>query len=232
MDDIKFYEIGGSVRDRFLGINFSDVDYSVEAPSYEAMKAEIEKRGGKIYVETPEYVTIKANMVPMGACDFVLCRKDGAYRDSRHPESISIGNLYDDQCRRDFVLNSIAVGEDGTIYDPFNGREDIKNRLLRCVGDPEVRMKEDALRLLRAIRFAVTKSLTIHSTLSEVMQNENICAGLRNIHVDRIRAELDKCFRYSLSKTWQYLDYFSFIRNISLFEKEKELWLKPTKESR
>ena len=156
MKNIKFYQVGGSVRDDLLGFPSKDIDYSVEAPSFEAMKSEIVNRGGEIFLEKPEYLTIRANVPNMGACDYVLCRKDGAYYDGRRPESVEIGTIRDDLARRDFTVNAMAINEDGELIDPHGGKVDLLHKTLRCVGNAHERFSEDYLRMLRAIRFCIT----------------------------------------------------------------------------
>ena len=82
-------------------------------------------------------------------------RCDGAYRDSRHPESVRFtSSIEEDLARRDFTVNAIALAADGRLVDPFGGREDLRSGVLRCVGDPARRFAEDALRILRLLRFA------------------------------------------------------------------------------
>src|SRR6478735_1674813 len=156
----KFYQVGGCVRDSLLGVESKDIDFSVEAPSYEAMReAVIERCGGNpesIKVDKPEFATIRAIDPKLGGVDFVLCRKDGAYSDGRRPDSVEMGTLLDDLARRDFTVNAIARADDGSLIDPFNGQADLKLRLLRCVGGVD-RLREDSLRMLRAFRFAITK---------------------------------------------------------------------------
>ena len=155
---IKYYMVGGAVRDKILGIDpkyIKDIDYSVEAPSYEAMKTELLKRGLEMFPIKEDYMTIRGKLNGVAA-DFVLCRKDGHYSDGRRPDTVEIGTLYDDLARRDFTMNAIALDEDDNIIDPFDGRGDLHRGIIRCVGKATDRMREDSLRLIRAIRFLDT----------------------------------------------------------------------------
>jgi tRNA nucleotidyltransferase (CCA-adding enzyme) len=95
---IEYFKVGGFVRDAILGVKSKDIDYAVQAPSYEAMAADIVARGGKIFYEKPEYLTIRAKMNGEDA-DFVLCRKEGAYSDARHPDKVEPGTIDDDLAR-------------------------------------------------------------------------------------------------------------------------------------
>ena len=90
---VKVFRVGGAVRDQFLNRPNKDVDFAVEAESYEAMKEYIVANGGKIYLETPEFFTIRGKIPNPGDADFVLCRKDGQYSDGRRPDSVSHGTI-------------------------------------------------------------------------------------------------------------------------------------------
>lgn len=226
--EVKFYKVGGCVRDQFLGLKSKDIDYTVVAPSYDAMKAEILRRGGEIFLEKPEFLTIRAKVPVLGATDFVLARKDGYYSDGRRPDNVQVGTLFDDLSRRDFTMNAIAVAEDGGIIDPFNGQEDIARRLIRCVGNPFMRFNEDALRLLRAIRFGITKKFRFDANITECLKNPELLFRLTTVSTERVREELTRCFRADTVATLTQLAYFQGLRD-AIFSR-KELWLKPTTE--
>lgn len=229
---IKLYKIGGCVRDEIMGIKPHDIDFTVLANSYDDMKQYILSIG-KIYLETPEFFTIRGQIMLNNKkvdADFVLSRKDGQYFDNRRPDSVEVGTLLDDQSRRDFNLNSIAQDmETGEYIDPFHGIADIHSKIIRCVGKPEDRFNEDALRLLRAIRFAITKDFNLHESVTKCLDNMDLANKLRSISTDRIRDELFKCFNHSTPETLRALDRFKYIRNICF---EKSIWLKPTMENR
>jgi tRNA nucleotidyltransferase (CCA-adding enzyme) len=226
MNEIKFYQVGGCVRDEILGIKSKDIDYAVEAPSYAEMKAAIEGRGGQIFLETPQYFTIRAKVPQLGAADFVLCRKDGEYVDGRRPETVEVGTLYDDLARRDFTMNAIAKGEDGSYIDPYEGQLHIKQRCIVAVGNPYERFSEDYLRMLRAIRFAVTKKFGISKAVRcAIFDLHNHVA---EVSVERIREELGKAFEADTLRTLNYLREFDL--DGLLFSGNLGLRLKPTLE--
>ena len=127
-------------------------------------------------MEQPEYLTIRAKVPGIGPADFVLCRKDGSYRDGRHPESVAVGTLHDDLARRDFTMNAIAKDEDGKIIDPFGGIGAIEIGIIECVGQARMRMEEAQLRLLRAIRFAVTKQMGLSRNLRNLGSPRSKCS--------------------------------------------------------
>lgn len=223
---VKIYKVGGCVRDKILGMRSKDIDFSVEASSYDEMRSYIAERG-TIFLETPEYLTIRAK-IGKEAADFVLARKDGAYHDGRRPDTVEMGTLYDDLARRDFTMNAIAEDENGNFIDPFNGIADIKAKVIRCVGNAEDRLKEDALRMLRAIRFVITKDFMMHDDIAKfIFRNGDL---LNNVSEDRIRDELTKCFAANTLHTIVYLSTFGNLQNYIF--KETNIWLKPTSEAK
>lgn len=229
MNNIRIYQVGGSVRDTFMGVPSKDIDYAVEAPSYEAMRDYIvNERGGHIFVEHPEFVTIRA-MIDRVAADFVLCRKDGAYSDGRRPDSVEVGTIYDDLARRDFTINAIAKAEDGTIIDPFDGITDIVVfNIIRCVGNAKARMQEDYLRLARAARFSITKDMMIDTNIESMFFNEDVLSEFcKSVSVDRIRQEVHKMFAHDTIKSIEFFgNHPAFAR--ACFN--NDIWLKPTTE--
>lgn len=211
---IRLFEVGGCVRDGLLGLSSKDVDFAVEAPSFEAMKEHIESEGLKIFLSKPEFLTIRAG-VPKGHplrkrckdADFVLCRKDGPTFDGRRPEFVEPGTIFDDLARRDFTVNAIArCAETGEIIDPHGGRIDLELRELNFVGDGEERIKEDALRILRGIRFSITKGLTI---VEPCLFNDHIPDSVSN---ERIREELNKMLAHNTMAVLQVFEDFPILR--------------------
>jgi len=248
---VKIYLTGGTVRDKLLGLPQSkDIDFCVEAPSFEAMKHELINHGFKMYQERPEYVTLRGR-IPHAAlgdfdgyinkppphdttrahidADFVLCRRDGNYSDSRHPDTVYAGTLYDDLKRRDFTMNAIAIAQSGAIYDPFCGMLDIKNKMIMCVGDARDRFAEDSLRILRALRFSVTKNMSISKNIEEPLFYHDVTKQLEKLPIERIREELHKMFSFDTYKSIKILNHYTQVLN-SIFTKQ-DLWLKPTTES-
>ncbi len=223
---MRIFQVGGSVRDEILGGQSKDIDYAVEAPSFEDMRKLIEDRGGKIFLESPEYFTIRANVPNMGVCDFVLCRKDGTYSDGRHPDSVEVGTIHDDLARRDFTMNAIAKDENGCYLDPYRGIDDIKTRIIRCVGFPAQRFNEDALRMLRAIRFSVVLGFQIHIDIQSLLQQKAWVDKLRTVSVERIREELHKMFK---TNTYHSILTLASYQELSAFIFQKtDIWLDPT----
>ncbi len=229
---IKIYEVGGSIRDRFLGLpNSKDRDFVVIANSYQEMRNYILEKGGEIFLEKEIYYTIRANVPGIGPCDFVLGRKDGAYYDGRRPSEVTIcQSIEEELARRDFRCNAIAEDfETKEIIDPFNGIQDIKDRAIRCVGEAEDRFTEDSLRLIRAVRFKITKTFGISLDISFCLQKESLVDLLDNISEERIYDELMKCFKYDTLETLHFLENYRYLRN-KLFS--KNIWLSPSLKER
>ncbi len=227
---IKAYQVGGFVRDKLLGKQSKDIDYAVEAPSYEAMVEWI-KTQGTIYLEHPEHYTVRAHIEGKQPADYVLCRKEGPYSDGRRPDWVSPGTLLDDLARRDFTMNAIAYDEEtGEYIDPHDGRMDLDDRCLRCVGDAEDRFKEDALRMLRAIRFRITKDLQFDNDVVDALRSPKLIRLLnRNISVDRKRDELRKCFAFDTRLTLRLMGNMGADFMFACFDGATgKIWLEPT----
>ena len=118
-------------------------------------------------------------------------RIDGVYEDMRHPSSVTFTEeLTEDLSRRDFTINAMAYDETEGLIDPFHGAQDLKAHIIRCVGDPASRFSEDALRILRAVRFAAQLNFTIDEATAKAAGE--LSANLSHISAERIRTELDK----------------------------------------
>jgi len=231
---IKIYEVGGSVRDRILGLSPKDFDYSVEAPSYQDMSDYIKRTHDKVFLEKPEFATIRAKK-GSDTFDYVMCRKDGHYSDGRHPDFILPGTIYDDLARRDFTANAMAVDSDTNhLIDPHGGLEDARNKILRCVGSGRERLLEDPLRVIRAVRFCITKGFNPDENISEVFMDASWPDKIvKTVSSERIREELHKCFYFNSAKTMSFLinsmskEYSELIFGENK-DGAKNLWLEPT----
>ena len=181
------YIVGGCVRDSFLGITPKDYDITTSASPEEIKKcfedcAVIEtgiKHGTVTVVSEGENIEV------------TTFRIDGEYIDGRHPESVQFSkNLLDDLSRRDFTINAMAYNPRVGLIDNFGGQSDLFNRKIVCVGDPAVRFKEDALRIMRAMRFASQLGFEIEeNTAAAIHEMKGL---LENISAERISCELTK----------------------------------------
>ena len=127
-------------------------------------------------------------------------RRDGAYHDGRHPDGVVfVPNLTEDLARRDFTINAMAMHLDGSITDCFDGKADLKRGIIRCVGDPERRFREDALRMLRALRFSAQLGFSIEEhTARAIRENAGLC---RLLSRERVCAEAEKTLLSPLPQT-------------------------------
>lgn len=208
----RYAEVGGAVRDRFLGIDSpKDVDFvaiptspgafSTADEAFSVLVDDLKSQGFQVFLETPQFFTVRAqvpNNSPLrqrtNVADFVLARKDGPSSDGRRPDFVLPGTLFDDLQRRDFTVNAMAILPNGELVDPFGGREDLSNNLLRFVGNPTDRIAEDGLRVLRALRFSVVKGLDIEANTWNAINTTFAANMLQKVSVERVREELEKMF--------------------------------------
>ena len=182
----SLYLVGGTVRNYLLGYALEDMDAVSDATpaqivSFLSNVDDTFARLGSLKYKDPDGVKF----------DITTLRKESGYTDSRHPNKvIFVSDLEDDYPRRDFTVNAMYMDKNLRVYDFCNGQNDLKNRVLRMVGNPDQRLKEDPLRILRAIRFHLMFKLKIDSRLFEAMRDRFYL--LENITDAKIRSELDK----------------------------------------
>lgn len=181
------YAVGGCVRDSLLGKTPNDWDITTSAKpeNMKSVFADFHCIDTGIKHGT---VTVVIDGEPLEITTF---RLDGEYEDNRHPKSVTFtSNLGADLGRRDFTVNAMAYSKMTGTVDLFGGQNDLKNKIIRCVGDPDRRFNEDALRILRALRFASALDFEIEEkTAQSLLKN---CALLGNISEERIAKELLK----------------------------------------
>jgi tRNA nucleotidyltransferase/poly(A) polymerase len=244
MGNFRLYEVGGKIRDEILGLESKDVDYTV-VPSdellsvvgtaeemFEVLVEELKEQKYELFLITPDCFTVRGKFPKdhkyQGVADFVMARKEIGYVPNTRTPIVKPGTLYDDLERRDFTLNALAKDEDGTIIDYFNGMEDLKNGILRTPLPTKVTFNDDPLRILRAIRFSITKGFTIPATMALTMESYNYDEKMVVVSTERIREELFKCFKHDTIETLRVLNEFPTLRDYIF--KNNILWLKPTME--
>ena len=179
------YFVGGSVRDYILGKSIEDVDIATSARP-EEIKA-IFPKTVDIGIEHGTILVLYKGE----SYEITTFRTDGDYKDYRHPETVTfIRSLKEDLQRRDFTMNAIAMDKKGEIIDPFNGKRDIEQKLIRTVGKPEERFQEDALRIMRGIRFVSQLGFSMEEATYEAL--EQFAPLLQHVAVERIYAEFTK----------------------------------------
>ena len=181
------YAVGGCVRDALLGRPIHDIDVTTSATP-EAVKA--------AFVGTPVIETgIKHGTVTVlmdhHPVEVTTYRSESGYADGRHPDSVTFGcSLADDLSRRDFTVNAMAYHPDEGLVDRFGGQADLDNRVIRCVGEPKRRFEEDALRVLRALRFSSVLDFSIDPATADAIHE---CAPrIRLVSVERIASEFTR----------------------------------------
>lgn len=178
--------VGGCVRDTLLGRAPEDWDVTTGALPEETMAV----FGQHAFPTGLQHgtVTVRADH---NSVEVTTYRVDGDYHDHRRPDSVTFTrSLEEDLARRDFTVNAMAMSLRGELRDPFGGREDLQNGVLRCVGDPDRRFQEDALRMLRGLRFAAVLGFAIDPATGEsIHRNREL---LREIAVERVQVELMK----------------------------------------
>lgn len=246
-DLFKFYKVGGCVRDILLGIKPEDTDYTVVFKGYQndndnhndkyifEKLSEYLEKDYTICVSTPKYFTIKARKKngDNNIIDFVLARKEYSYLEGTRSPVLDLGNIYDDLIRRDFTINALAIDCDtGEILDVCGGLSDIQNKILKTIKDPNTSLLEDPLRLLRGLRFSITKGFELEDRFLEALSNENIWIKLNKVvSPGRVRHELNKMFEFNTVKTIFVLNRVQTCYNSSYVSIFKDITLKPCVEN-
>lgn len=185
------YIVGGAVRDTLRGVPVHDYDITTSALPEQTAKIMTDAGFKTIIDSSAKYGTVvfidpEDNSKRV---EITTYRKDDDYLDSRHPDKVSFtSSLEEDAARRDFTVNSLYMDSEGRIKDPNDGKRDIEAGIIRAVGDPERRFEEDALRILRAVRFEAQTGFVIESETSKAMVKT--CNLLKNISSERLFSEL------------------------------------------
>lgn len=180
------YLVGGTVRDYLLKRPLDDMDATSEATPFDicGFLGPIDTtfaRLGSLKYKDPNGIKF----------DITTLRKESAYLDCRHPSQISfVKDIKEDYLRRDFTINALYMDASLKVIDYVNGVNDLNNHILRMIGDPFIRLKEDPLRIIRAIRFALSFNLKIEDNLFKAMQDN--FALLKIITDAKIKSELNK----------------------------------------
>lgn len=184
------YFVGGYVRDTILGREVHDLDVATSAHPEDVIRLFARTVPTGIQHGT---VTVLIGDVPIEVTTY---RTESGYADHRRPDSVAfVDQIEEDLARRDFTVNAMALGLRGEVIDPFGGQEDLQRRVIRAVGRPEERFAEDALRMLRCIRFASQLAFVIdESTCKAVCEQAET---LRHVAVERIQTEWNKALAAS-----------------------------------
>ena len=189
LEDAGFaaYAVGGCVRDALLGLTPHDFDLCTAATPMEVRQVFSDYRL-VLAGEKHGTVTVIIDDQPVEITTF---RLEGGYRDNRHPDWVRfVPTVEEDLSRRDFTVNATAYSPQRGFADPFGGRDDLQNKILRAVGEPAVRFTEDSLRILRGLRFSVRYQLTPEASTWEAMRS--LAPLMKNLARERVFDELCK----------------------------------------
>ena len=183
----EVYFVGGCVRDALLSRPVNDFDMTTDATPEEMHEI---FRSFRTFDTGIKHGTLT---VLSGGSPYEITtyRVDGTYSDNRHPDGVSFTrSLREDLARRDFTVNAMALSPEGEIVDPFGGREDLSRGIIRAVGDPRRRFSEDALRILRAVRFSSKLGFTVEEETRRALYE--LCGNLSGISPERVFSEWTK----------------------------------------
>lgn len=212
-EKIQVYKFGGSIRSYFLGQEPNDLDLVVMVDSYLLVKDYICSQGYEILKEKESH--------------YIRARKNKVVVDFSYTDSI---NSF--LSTRDFGCNAIAINVDTEeVIDPYEGRKDIENKILRPVGDVAERMQEDPLRIIRAIRFISQLGFRPSYSLRLYLKSSQAAQQIKRVEIERIRQELERAFRHDTTKTLESL-YINCHKGISDYIFSNGLWLLPTTKDR
>jgi len=216
----KLFEVGGCVRDELLGVHTNDIDFTFVVDDttksidegWEQMVHYLKDENFTIFLETKDCFTIRAKF-PEGhqneglVADFVMARKEVGYIPNTRKPILEIGTLRDDLIRRDFTLNAMAKDIDGNIIDLFNGRTHLEAKTLITPIDPVKTFMDDPLRMIRALRFSITKGFTISPGVWKAIFTPGLIDKLDEVvSSERIQAELTKMFKHDTVATLRLLN--------------------------
>ena len=191
MEEKKFqaFAVGGCVRDTIIGKIPNDWDITTNATPEQIQEVFLNNFKNNDFGTVT--VITEDKSPALKHLEITPFRSESSYSDNRHPDSVEWADkVEDDLSRRDFTINAMAIGNKGEIIDPYNGQKDIADKIIKTVGDSDTRFKEDALRLMRAIRFSAVLGFEIEGkTWKSIKNNHSL---IKNISYERIRDEFIK----------------------------------------
>ena len=212
------YIVGGAIRSMLLGLPVHDYDLTTNALPAQ-MKTVFTSNKTIDTGLKHGTLTVLSSHHPI---EITTYRKDSTYQDHRHPDAVQFTSAIEEDCaRRDFTINAFCYNDNDGILDFFDGRQDLKNHILRCIGDPSQRFEEDALRILRAVRFASQLHFEIEeNTKNAIFAKKDL---LSYISLERIHEEMDGFL--SAEKCASYLDTYREVIAVFLPEiKDVPYW--------
>mgnify|MGYP001165256826 FL=1 len=215
----QIYEVGGCVRDEIIGVHTNDIDFTFVLDNtdqtvdegWDEMLSHLKTEGFKIFLETKDCFTVRAKF-PKGhvneglVADFVMARKEVGYILGTRKPILELGTLEDDLRRRDFTLNALAKDLDGTIVDLFEGKKHLEEGILVTPLNPIKTFFDDPLRMIRALRFSITKGFEIDPEVWDAMFEPGLIEHLKNVvSKERIQGEVSKMMKHDTVSTLRLL---------------------------
>lgn len=239
----QIFEVGGCVRDEIIGVHTNDIDFTFVLENtdqtvdegWDEMLSHLKTEGFKIFLETKDCFTVRAKF-PKGhmneglVADFVMARKEVGYIDGTRQPILELGTLEDDLTRRDFTLNALAKDLEGNIIDLFDGQTHLSQKVLITPLEPIKTFMDDPLRMIRALRFSITKGFDIHPTVWNAIFTPGLIEKLSEVvSQERIQGEVMKMMKHDTVKTLRLLSVIDKkdSRLIEIMFKDK-MWLMPT----
>jgi len=239
----QIFEVGGCVRDEIIGVHTNDIDFTFVLENteqtvdegWDEMLSHLKTEGFKIFLETKDCFTVRAKF-PKGhvneglVADFVMARKEVGYIDGTRQPILELGTLEDDLTRRDFTLNALAKDLDGNIIDLFDGQTHLSQKVLITPLEPIKTFMDDPLRMIRALRFSITKGFDIHPTVWNAIFTPGLIEKLSEVvSQERIQGEVMKMMKHDTVKTLRLLSVIDKKDSnlIEIMFKDK-MWLMPT----
>ena len=208
----SLFLVGGTVRDYLLGLPLTDMDVVTDA-----VPEEIEKFLPEANFVFAKYGSVSYKDSDGVKFDITTLRKENSYEDSRHPGKIEfVKELYVDVLRRDFTINGLYMDKNLKVIDYVKGQADLENHLLRVIGKPEYRLKEDPLRIIRAIRFAIDFDLNIESELDTAIR-DNIDL-LKNLNIEKIKQDIKKIKCMNKERIHKYFEKYNIQSYVDAIE--------------
>ena len=207
----KLYLVGGTVRDFLLGKELTDMDAVTDATPEDT----------KSFLVKADYTFSKMGSIKFVSngikFDITTLRKENSYKDSRHPSNvIFVKDLKIDVIRRDFSINGMYMDDKMVVYDYVNGQEDLNKKVLKMIGDPDTRIKEDPLRIIRAARFALELNFDIDKKLEEaIIRNKDLLKLLRK---EKIIQDIQKLKHFDEDRKNELFDKFGITKVINVIE--------------
>ena len=208
----KLYLVGGTVRDYLLGLPLSDMDAVTDATPIDVIKFLPDADTTFAHLGSLKYKDNSGVKF-----DITTLREESGYLDSRHPSKVNfVKDPKDDYKRRDFTVNAMYMDKDLKIYDYCDGQKDLENRILRMVGNPDQRLKEDPLRIIRCLRFSLTYNLTIEQKLEKALMSS--IKYLDMLSKDKIVMEMKKIIDVDREKMNELFDKYSIKHLLDVIE--------------